>query len=251
MANKTPLERANLAIRREKNGTNNVLTDKQSKFAELVARGDSPKDAYYKTYDVGINTKQKTVETMAAKLMKNPKIQLEVERKQELLLKLESMDGISPEQRTIIDENRLEAESEWSREVAFSKFNSLLAGCDESLVLLKERPKLFTNVEILMGKVKDFMSEHGNDLDGYNDLVDCVENIEDIIYKLAKFDVKEYNSTVNTATTLLKAMNDITGVSKNASALKKESFENKLLRMVALSDGGGLRKDLEEVAFGE
>ena len=80
-----------------------------------------------------------------------------------------------------------------------------------------------------------------------------MEHIEDITYKLSKFSVKEFNSTIYTANALMREMNNLTGVKKNATNIKNESFEDKVFRL--LSEAGNKTnnfvEDIEEYAFSE
>lgn len=208
------------------------ITEKQKHFAELIAHDIDRKRAYTIAYDVSADTKPVTIDNASRRLLANPLVLNEIDRIKQLVMYTKGIDGIEPEKKVeILDKEVVSANtSEWTQKTAFKKFADLLNGCEESLILLKERPTLFGECRQMMNDVRKAIQESGVD---NPTLTDIMSNIQDIIYKLGTFDVKEYNSTVNTATQIMKVMNDITGVGgKNAKAIEDANFEKKLLLLI-------------------
>lgn len=207
------------------------LTDKQKRFAELVAHDIDRKRAYETAYDVAPETKQVTIDNASRRLMNNVNVLKEIDRIKELVQFTKGIDGIDPEKKVeMLDKDEVSGvATEWTQKIAFKKFSELLNGCEESLILLKERPQLFGECRQLCNDIRKVMEKDGTNNER---LTDMLKNIEDTIYKLGKFDVKEYNSTVSSTVQIMKVMNDITGVGKNAKAIENENFEHKLYTLL-------------------
>lgn len=208
-----------------------ALTEKQKRFAELVAHDIDRKQAYTTVYDVGADTKPITIDNASRRLMNNINVLKEIDRIKELVQFTKGIDGIEPEKKVeLLEKDEVSGvATEWTQKIAFKKFSELLNGCEESLILLKERPQLFGECRQLCNDVRKVLEKDGLE---HPRLTEILQNIEDIIYKLGKFDVKEYNSTVSTSTQIMKVMNDITGVGKNAKAIANENFEHKLYTLL-------------------
>ena len=208
-----------------------TLTEKQKRFAELVAHDIDRKNAYSTVYDVGPDTKPITIDNASRRLMNNVNVLKEIDRIKELVQFTKGIDGIEPEKKVeLLDKDEVSGvATEWTQKIAFKKFSELLNGCEESLILLKERPQLFGECRQLCNDVRKVLEKEG--LENPR-LTEILTNIEDIIYKLGKFDVKEYNSTVSSSVQIMKVMNDITGVGKNAKAIANENFEHKLYTLL-------------------
>ena len=208
-----------------------TLTEKQKRFAELVAHDIDRKQAYSTVYDVGPDTKPITIDNASRRLMNNVNVLKEIDRIRELVQFTKGIDGIEPEKKVeLLEKDEVSGvATEWTQKIAFKKFSELLNGCEESLILLKERPQLFGECRQLCNDVRKVLEKDGLE---HPRLTEILQNIEDIIYKLGKFDVKEYNSTVSTSTQIMKVMNDITGVGKNAKAIANENFEHKLYTLL-------------------
>lgn len=248
-------------LRKSKMGS--LLTDSQIRFCELYASGMHMIDAYRKAFNNEASSKQQ-IDNSCRRLLRQTKILDEIERIQEFnatttqIMGTDAQDFRVMEQEGLLNPNGVnilnkEQNIEWTQNVVFEKMKSLLDGCEGALTLMKERPKLFSEVKMLIGKVKKRL-----DLSNYEDekwqreLIECMENIEDIIYKVGKFKATEFNSTVNTANSLMKEMNNITGITKNVKELERESFESKLLDLVstyAQSTANDLKEELTDYAF--
>lgn len=241
-----------------KSKVGSLLTDSQIKFCELYANGMHMIDAYRKAYNNETGSRQQ-IDNSCRRLLRQSKIQDEIERIQEFnstatqIIGTDSQDFRLMESEGLISPNGIntlnkEKNLEWTQNLVFEKMKSLLDGCEGALVLMKERPRLFSEVKMLIGKVKKSL-----DLSNYEDekwqreLIECMENIEDIIYKVGKFKATEFNSTVNTANALMKEMNNITGINKNIKELENETFEEKLLSLIS---EGTTKQELTEYAFG-
>lgn len=237
-----------------------TLTEKQKRFAELVAHDIDRKQAYTTVYDVGTDTKPVTIDNASRRLMNNVNVLKEIDRIKELVQFTKGIDGIEPEKKVeLLEKEEISnVATDWNQKIAFKKFSELLNGCEESLILLKERPQLFGECRQLCNDVRKVLEKDGTNNERLNEIL---THIEDIIYKLGKFDVKEYNSTVSTSTQIMKVMNDITGVGKNAKAIENENFEHKLYTLLDNMDQTAgqfskkqrhtLIEEAEDYAFGE
>ena len=56
------------------------LTEKQKAFVSLICQGHSPSDSYRKAYDVSPNTKEKSIQSTANKLTRQPAIRRELDK---------------------------------------------------------------------------------------------------------------------------------------------------------------------------
>ena len=229
-----------------------MLTDKQVKFCELVGHGMHIHDAYRKAYNYN-NPNIKLVDNNARRLMRNKAILEEIERIQYYQENPLTIDAVTEHDRAVVaqatDFNKDEV-GKWTQGIALNKLQTLLSGCEESMVLMKERPRLFSDVKALIADVKKLLRlDNQEDEKWQKDLVDCMENIEDIIYKVGKFKATEFNSTINTANSLMKEINNLTGVSKNIKEIQNETFENRLLDLIKEAKGEDLKKELTDYAF--
>ena len=235
------------------------LTEKQKRFAEMVAHDIDRKRAYITAYDVGVDTKPATIDNASRRLMANVNVLKEIDRIRELVQFTKGIDGIDVDKKVeLLDKEAVSDDSsEWNQKIAFKKFSELLNGCEESLILLKERPQLFGECRQLINDVRKVIERDGVENER---LEEMLTGIEGIIYKLGKFDVKEYNSTVGTTTQIMKVMNEITGVGKNAKTIENESFEHKLLTLIdnidrtmpkASKAKHTFKDECEDYAFGE
>jgi hypothetical protein len=248
-------------ISKEDNIYTPKLTEKQRRFAELVAHGVKKEDAYISVYAASENTKAQTINNNARKLLANVEVLKEIDRLKEVIEITQTIDQIPDEKRlelltgdTTIEEA---SESEWNAKVAFKKLSALLRGCEESLTILKERPQLFAKVDQLINEVRFNINQ--DDIDN-EELFNKMDAIHSLVYKLGAFDAKEYNSTISTANSIMKSLNDITGVTKNAKQIENESFERRLLTMISNMDVVNskskpdyipLKKQMEDFAFDE
>lgn len=229
-----------------------MLTDKQVKFCELVGHGMHIHDAYRKAYNYN-NPNVKLVDNNARRLMRNKQILEEIERIQYYQENPLTIDAVTETDRSVIAAKTTFNKDEvgkWTQGIALNKLQTLLSGCEESMVLMKERPRLFSDVKALIADVKKLLKlDNQEDEKWQKDLVDCMENIEDIIYKVGKFKATEFNSTINTANSLMKEINNLTGVSKNIKEIQNETFENRLLDLIKEAKGEDLKKELTDYAF--
>ena len=237
------------------------LTEKQRRFAELIAHGVDKESAYRSIYATSENTKAQTVNNNARKLLNNVEVLKEIDRLKEVIDITQTIDHIPDEKRlelltgnTTVEDAQ---ESEWNAKIAFKKLSGLLKDCEEAMTLLKERPKLFGEVGQLMNQVRLHLDRDDDDNDK---LFQILDNIQSLIYKIGAFDSKEYNQTINTANSIMKALNDITGVTKNAKQIENEAFEKRLLTLISnmdvttrstKPDYTPLKKQMEEFAFDE
>lgn len=234
------------------------LTEKQRKFAELVAHGVDKESAYISVYDVKEDTKACTIANGARKLINNVSVLKEIDRIKSVNEMAQLIDRVDDEKRLDLLRNKTTveevAEEEWNQKTAYKKLRTLLQGCEESLILLKERPKIFGEIMSLINEVRCNLEK-----DEYETLFDLMDNIQSLTYKIGTFDAKEYNSTIQTANSIMKTLNDITGVTKNAKQIENETFERKLLALISNMDAIGkkkpdyvpLREQVEEYAFDE
>lgn len=245
-------------IRKSRVGS--LLTDSQIKFCELYANGMQVIDAYRKAFNNDYSSNEQ-IGLSSKKLLRQQKIQDEIERIQEFAITNAGMIGTDVndirvmEREGMVNPNGVnilnkESNNEWTQTLVFEKMKALLDGCEGALILMKERPRLFSEVKLLIDKVKRKLDLSKPDEEKWQrDLLDCMENIEDIIYKVSKFKATEFNSTVNTANALMKEMNNITGITKNVKELENQSFESKLLNLISSSNNGNLKEELTEYAF--
>ena len=234
------------------------LTENQRRFAELVAHGVDKESAYRSCYNVGENTKQSTIVSNSRKLLNNVEVLKEIDRLKDVISVAQSIDHIPDDKRLELLQGETTEEEvmegEWNQKIAFKKLNQLLKNCEESMVLLKERPIIFGEVNRLMNEVRLAVTK-----EEYGELYDLMENIQNLMYKIASFDAKEYNSTINTANSIMKSLNDITGITKNAKQIENEAFEKKLLSLISNMDLANrskpdyvpLKKQMEDYAFDE
>lgn len=242
--------------------TNRVLTDKQQRFAELVAHDMDAHEAYREAYDYR-NPNPKLLDNKVRLVMNNSKVLAEIERiqmfemegkydsaknKEELLAKHFNNET------TNYNSTNKEANQEWTQELVFNKLKEFLDSNDQALLMLKERPQLFATVRKLIEKIKTKLSGvHIDDDKWRRDLLECFENIEDMIASIGEFNIKEYNSTVSTGIALMKEINAVTGVTKNVQELKRRSFEDRLIDMIAENQNNthnsNLTKELEAYAY--
>lgn len=234
------------------------LTDKQQRFAELVAHGVDKESAYITAYNVGDDTKPSTISSAAHRLVNNVAVLKEIDRIREVNAIAQTIDKVDDEKRLELlrgETTPEEAiEDEWNQKTAFKKLRTLLQGCEESLILLKERPKIFGEIVALMNEVRVALDREENDK-----LFDLMDNIQALVYKVGAFDAKEYNSTIQTANSIMKTLNDITGVTKNAKQIENETFEKKLLSLISNMDTINrkkpnyvpLKEQMEDYAFDE
>lgn len=248
-------------IEKEDNIYTPKLTEKQRRFAELVAHGVKKEDAYISVYAASENTKAQTINNNARKLLANVEVLKEIDRLKEVIEITQSIDHIPDDKRLelLTGETTVEdaSESEWNAKIAFKKLSTLLKGCEESLTILKERPQLFAKVDQLINDVRFNLDRDDTD----NELLfEKLDAIHGLVYKLGAFDAKEYNSTISTANSIMKSLNDITGVTKNAKQIENESFERRLLAMISNMDVVNsrnkpeytpLKKQMEDFAFDE
>lgn len=233
------------------------LTEQQRRFAELVAHGVDSVDAYRTCYTVGENTKEKTVYNNARRTLNNVEVLKEIDRIKGILDSTQMIDHIPEDKRLEVLLNKMTGEeaveSEWNAKVAYKKLSSLLKDCEEAMTLLKERPKIFGEITQLMNEVRLNLQKDENE-----PLFEIMDNIQQLVYKVGAFDAKEYNSTINTANSIMKALNDITGITKNAKQIENEAFEKKLLTLITNMDvtvrekGPSyvpLKKQMEDYAF--
>lgn len=237
------------------------LTEKQRRFAELIAHGVDKESAYRSVYANSENTKAQTVNNNARKLLSNVEVLKEIDRLKEVIDITQTIDHIPDDKRLEVLTGGITVEdaeeSEWNAKIAFRKLSRLLKDCEEAMTLLKERPKLFGEVGQLMNEVRGYLDKEDDDNDRLFQLLD---NIQSLIYKVGAFDSKEYNQTINTANSIMKSLNDITGVTKNAKQIENEAFEKRLLTMISNMDVTArpskgetvsLKKQMEEFAFDE
>lgn len=232
------------------------LTDKERKFCELYASGKDGTEAFRKVYNS--KSEDSKVEAMVKRLLNREDIQQELAIHNEKVVK-EKMVAEAKNEEGVEKDDEVEVVAEtnikWSQSVAFNRLKKLLDSCDSAMQLLKDRPKLFGEVRDLIGDVKQMINSNNmtsRNTEGLGDLLDCMENIEDIVYKLSKFNIKEYNSTINTANGLMKEINALTGIKKSSQAIKNETFEDKVYRLISgAGNGKDIAKELEEYAFSE
>lgn len=225
------------------------LNGNETKFCELVVKGTEPTEAYKLAY--GRVTSEDYAKKRGREMMRRPEIASKIED-----LKKEAQDKrLFGEEE---DEEKFSEEIMWSQGIAFNRLKRLLDGCDSATVLLEERPRLFSEVRQMIADIRQIVLNNGltsKNTAGLDDLMDCMENIEDIVYKLSKFNIKEYNSTIYTATSLMKEINNLTGVKKNTQTLKTETLEDKIYGLIADSSrkgkGEDIMKGIEEYAFSE
>lgn len=248
-------------LRKSKVGS--LLTDAQIKFCELYANGMHMIDAYRKAYNNEAGSRQQ-IDNSCRRLLRQTKIIDEIERIQEFnttttqIMGTDAQDFRVMEREGLLNPNGVntlnkEQNLEWTQNLVFEKMKTLLDGCEGALTLMKERPKLFSEVKVLISKVKRAIDLSQPEEEKWQrELIECMENIEDIIYKVGKFKATEFNSTVNTANSLMKEMNNITGITKNVKELENQSFESKLLGLISTYSGPGannLKEELTEYAF--
>lgn len=245
------------------------LTSKEILYCELVARGEDKVKAYKTAFKS--RGSEEYMQGKADELEARVDIREELERQRELAGDIEAIDGVTQEEQltdiNVVNIKKIDDISDiageegikWSQGIAFNRLKNLLDGCESATQLLKERPKLFSECRDLIKEVKEILS--GNGMNTRNtarlsELIDCMENIEDITYKLSRFSIKEFNSTVYTANALMREMNNLTGVKKNATNLKNESFEDKVFRLLSEANSKNNKtnsfvEDIEEYAFSE
>lgn len=242
------------------------LTNKEILYCELVARGADKVNTYRDVFRS--KATDSYIVDKCIKLEERTAIREELERQRELAADIEEVDGLTQEEQLAdIDIGNLkkidhiaditgEEGIKWSQGIAFNRLKNLLDGCESATQLLKERPKLFSECREMISEVKGMLMDSGlttKNTARLGELIDCMEHIEDITYKLSKFSVKEFNSTIYTANALMREMNNLTGVKKNATNIKNESFEDKVFRL--LSEAGNKTnnfvEDIEEYAFSE
>lgn len=244
-----------------KSKVGSLLTDSQIKFCELYANGMHMIDAYRKAYNNETGSRQQ-IDNSCRRLLRQTKIQDEIERIQEFNNVSSQITSTDLNDLRVIEREGLmnpngvntlnkESNAVWTQNLVFEKMKALLDGCEGALILMKERPKLFSEVKLLINKVKKLLDlSNVEDEKWQRDLVECMENIEDIIYKVSKFKATEFNSTVNTANALMKEMNNITGITKNVKELENKTFEDKLLELISSASSNTLKEELTEYAFG-
>lgn len=250
-----------------KKGLNTVLTDKQQRFAELVAHDMDAHEAYREAYNY-TNQNKKMLDTKTRTLLNNSKVMAEIERIQ--LFEMESKYTAAENKKEMLakhfnnettntNSTNKEANQEWTQELVFNKLKAFLDSNEQALLMLKERPQLFATVRKLIDKIKTKLAGvHIDDDKWKKDLLECFENIEDMIAAIGEFNAKEYNSTMSTGMALMKEINAVTGVTKNVQELKRRSFEDRLFDMIASNtqtstpdNPHNLVKELEEYAYRE
>ena len=229
------------------------LTDREALFCELYCKGEDKIEAFRTAFKSKADDTR--IETMVTKLLSRDDINREMSRLNEKALKKKGLEEKEPAKEEEVELITGEGSIKWSQSVAFNRLKKLLDSCDSAMQLLKDRPKLFSEVRELIDKMKRYLNDNGlttRNTAGLSDMIDCMENIEDIVYKLSKFNIKEYNSTINTANGLMKEINALTGIKKSSQAIKNETFEDKLYRLISgAGNGKDLAKELEEYAFSE
>ena len=241
---------------------NSVLTDKQQKFAELVAHDMDALEAYREAYGY-TNPHKGMLNTKTRALLNNSKVVAEIERIQ--LFEMESKYTAAENKKEMLakhfnnettntNSTNKEANQEWTQELVFNKLKAFLDSNEQALLMLKERPQLFATVRKLIDKIKTKLSGvHIDDDKWKRDLLECFENIEDMIAAIGEFNAKEYNSTMSTGMALMKEINAVTGVTKNVQELKRRSFEDRLIDMIAENQNNtssnNLSKELEAYAY--
>lgn len=223
-----------------------VYGEKEKAFCDLVVKGVEPALAWKQVS--GTKASEEAVAAMAKRLMNRGDIRLEIELKRKAIEDeaLESQRLREERERKPlmpeIVETGTSGDIEWSQSIAFNRLKRLLDGCDSAAQLLEDRPRLFKDIRDLISDVRAMLATNGvtvNNTSGVQELSHILENIESIVSKVSKFSIKEYNSTILTASNLMKEINSITGVKKNAGALKNETFEDKLMRLIEESGTGG------------
>ena len=238
------------------------MTDKQQRFAELVAHDMEAHEAYIQAYEYK-STNKRMLDTKTRALLNNVKVMNEIERIQ--LFEMEGKYTNAQNKKELLakhfnnettnyNSTNKEANQEWTQELVFNKLKEFLDSNDQALLMLKERPQLFATVRKLIEKIKTKLSGvHIDDDKWKRDLLDCFENIEDMIATIGEFNIKEYNSTVSTGIALMKEINAVTGVTKNVQELKRRSFEDRLFDMIAenttTKSNNNLVKELEAYAY--
>lgn len=242
---------------------NSVLTDKQQRFAELVAHDMDAHEAYREAYGY-TNPNPRMLDNKTRLVLNNSKVIAEIER-----IQMFEMDGkynsaknkeemlakhfANETNNTGVNSTNKEANQEWTQELVFNKLKEFLDNNDQALAMLKERPQLFATVRKQIDKVKTKLSGvHIDDEKWKRELLETFENIEDMISAIGEFNIKEYNSTVSTGMALMKEINAVTGVTKNVQELKRRSFEDRLLDMIAENkdnQSNNLVKELEAYAY--
>lgn len=224
------------------------LNGNESRFCELVASGKEPDEAYKEAY--GRVSSDNYAKKRGREMMRRPEI---VSKVDDIKKELQDKRLFGEE-----DDEKLNEEIMWSQGIAFNRLKRLLDGCDSATQLLEDRPRLFSEVRQSIADIRQIVLNNGltsKNTAGLDELMDCMENIEDIVYKLSKFNIKEYNSTIYTATALMKEINNLTGVKKNTQTLKTESLEDKIYGLIADSSRRGnsndIMKGIEEYAFSE
>lgn len=251
--------------RRSRRKVTEGLTSKEILFCEMHSKGVEKVEAYKRAFKSGATDDY--IEGKVAKLLDRTDIREELERQQQLTEDIETVEGLTPDEQ--LSEGLVKADNlediagkegiKWSQGIAFNRLKNLLDGCESATQLLKERPKLFSECRDMIKEVKSILMDSGlttRNTARLGELIDCMENIEDITYKLSKFSVKEFNSTIYTANALMREMNNLTGVKKNATNIKNESFEDKVFRLLneaSKADDKNYKfvEDIEEYAFSE
>lgn len=237
-----------------------VLTDKQQRFAELVAHDMDALEAYREAYDYK-NPNKAMLNTKTRTLLNNSKVIAEIERIQ--LFEMEGKYNAAENKKELLakhfnnettnyNSTNKEANQEWTQELVFNKLKEFLDSNDQALLMLKERPQLFSTARKLISKIRTKLSGvHIDDEKWKRELLDTFENLEDIIATIGDFNIKEYNSTMNTGIALMKEINAVTGVTKNVAEIKRRSFEDRLFDMIAENKDNQLNlvKELESYAY--
>lgn len=228
------------------------LSEQQLRFCEMVARGIPDEEAYREVFGF-YNPNKGLLKGLISRLKKNPMIVAEIEMQQSMNEQPKAKQQKTVKERivNVMEDEDSETDIEWTREQAFKKLNTFLKCNDEMIILIQERPQLFASMNKLISKAAKVVSAANNAPEWREQMMEIFENLEDMTCKLCEYDPKLYTQTVNTGITLMKEMNNITGITKNATELKKQSFEERLLKMIARSQGPEMQNELEECAFDE
>lgn len=239
------------------------LRPKEKQFCENIARGFEPVEAYRQAYQSEAG--EEYILSTVKGLLTNKLILAEIKRMKVWLGledddedDVEELSGSQNETMNKTDDTSTEGivdtnDINWSQGIAFNRLKRLLDSCDGAMEFLKERPQLFANVERLVTEVRNKMAQE-LDSKTLKDIYKTLDNIEGMIYKLTTFNAKEYNSTMTTANALMKEINSLTGVKKNAQSVKNETFEEKLLKIISSQKDKtclDIGKEMEEYAFSD